>query len=81
MDQVTDTIDWDALSDDELDAMERKIAAKYMQKLPIGIIAWGFTNTLVWLALWPLVLMDILAVMVCISYRSAERHARLPTLT
>ena len=60
MDQVTDTIDWDALSDDELDAMERKIAAKYMQKLPIGIIAWGFTNTLVWLALWPLVLMDIL---------------------
>ena len=47
MDQVTDTIDWDALSDDELDAMERKIAAKYMQKLPIGIIAWGFTNTLV----------------------------------
>ena len=60
MDQVADTIDWDVLSDDELDAMERKIAAKYMQKFPIGIIAWGFTNTLVWLALWPLVLMDIL---------------------
>ena len=37
MDQVANTIDWDALNDDQLDAMERKIAAKYMQKLPFGL--------------------------------------------
>ncbi len=60
MDQVANAIDWDALSEDQLDDMERKIAVKYMQKMPLGIIAWGFVNTSVWIALWPLVPLDVL---------------------
>ena len=53
-------IDWDSLSDSELDSLERKIAGKYMRIVPWGAVAWGLGNCLVWLALWPLVLMDII---------------------
>ena len=56
MAEVAPRPDWDALSDEQLDAMERRIAAKYMRKFPLGIVFWGFTNTAVWLALWPLAL-------------------------
>ena len=37
--------DWDALSDEQLDAMERRIAAKYMRKFPpalcFGVYEYG----------------------------------------
>jgi beta-carotene hydroxylase len=62
MDQVTQTMNWDELNPQQLDAMERKIAAKYIQKFPLGVIIWGFANTTIWLALWPLVIMDILPI-------------------
>jgi beta-carotene hydroxylase len=57
MDQVTD---WDALTVEQLDVEERKIAGKYMRIVPWGAVAWGIGNSLVWLSLWPLVLLDIL---------------------
>lgn len=60
MAEVTSDIDWDALSADELAGLERKIAAKYMQGFPVGIVIWGFANTAIWLSLWPLVLLDIM---------------------
>lgn len=53
-------MDLAAATDDELDAIERRIAAPYMRVFPWGAILWGFTNTLIWLSLWPLVLMDLL---------------------
>ena len=44
----------------DLDAAERQIAAKYMRIVPWGAVIWAFSNLAVWLALWPLVLMDIM---------------------
>ena len=43
--------DWDELTDNELNVLERKIAAKYMQTIPWGAVAWGLGNCCVWLAL------------------------------
>lgn len=51
-----------ALSPDALDALERKIAGQYMHRVPWGVVAWGFSNLLVWLSLWPLVLFDYLSI-------------------
>jgi len=56
----TSDINWDEMSDDQLEVMERKIASKYMKIFPLGIIIWGFANTFIWLSLWPLVLINIL---------------------
>lgn len=50
-------VDWDSLTDNELDVMERKIAGKYMHIIPWGAVAWGIGNLLVWLSLWPLVML------------------------
>ena len=47
------------LSIQELDVLERKISTKYMQVVPWGAVVWGIGNTLVWLALFPLVMLEI----------------------
>ena len=52
------------LDDDALDLAERKIAGHYMQKTPWIIVFWGLTNCLVWLLLWPLVLIADLSLWV-----------------
>ncbi|MBO6565839.1 MAG: fatty acid desaturase [Pseudomonadales bacterium] len=52
--------DWDAMTDAELDVMERRIAGKYMHMVPWGAVAWGLGNCLVWFALWPLVFVGYL---------------------
>lgn len=57
---VESPLDINTLSDEKLDVLERQTAAKYMRIFPLGIILWGFTNTLVWLSLWPLVFMDLI---------------------
>ena len=54
--------DWDQFNEAELDLLERKIAAKYMNRVPWGAVAWGIGNCLVWLSLWPLVLFDVISV-------------------
>ena len=54
------TTDIEAATDADLDALERRIAAPFMRTFPLGVVIWGFTNTAVWLALWPLVLLDLL---------------------
>jgi len=51
---------WDSLSDKELDVIERQIASKYMNVFPWGVVAWALGNTAIWLALWPLVLFDVI---------------------
>ena len=51
-----------ALSPDALDALERKIAGKYMHRVPWGAVAWAFSNLTVWLSLWPLVLFGYLPI-------------------
>ncbi|MBT5010049.1 MAG: beta-carotene hydroxylase, partial [Gammaproteobacteria bacterium] len=53
-----------ALSPDALDALERKIAGKYMHRVPWGAVAWALSNLMVWLSLWPLVLFDYLSIWV-----------------
>ena len=62
VDQVAQDINYEALNDEELDALERKIAAKYIQKSTLGIVVWGFSNTLIWLSLWPLVIFGIVPI-------------------
>ena len=59
MDQVATPENWDEVTDEQLDVFERQIAAKYMRIVPWNAVAWGIGNTLAWLSLWPLVLMDI----------------------
>ena len=48
------------MSEAELDVLERKIAGKYMNMVPGGVVVWGIGNLIAWLAVWPLVLMDII---------------------
>ena len=55
MDQVA-AANLAALSDNELDVTERRIAGQYMNRLPWGAVFWGIGNTLVFIALFPLVL-------------------------
>lgn len=48
------------LSDEQCDMLERDIAKKYMQIVPWGAVVWGLGNCLVFFALFPLVLFDVL---------------------
>ncbi len=57
-------IDYGSATDEQLDVLERKLAAPYLRMFPLGIIIWGFTNTLVWLSLWPLVFTGALSLWV-----------------
>ena len=58
---MSDTpVNLSSLSESELDVLERKIAGKYMHRVPWGVVVWGIGNLVVWLSLWPLVLMEIL---------------------
>ncbi len=61
MDQTMNTMNFSEMSDQQLDVAERKIAGKYMHQVPWGAVAWGIGNCLVFIALFPLVLMDILS--------------------
>lgn len=60
MDQVVTPDSWDELTDDQLDVLERQIAARYMNVVPWIAVAWGIGNCLMFISLFPLVLMDIL---------------------
>jgi beta-carotene hydroxylase len=59
MGEIMTTADWNSMSDQQLDVMERKIATKYMRIVPWGAVAWGIGNLIAWLVLWPLVLMGL----------------------
>ena len=59
MDQVITTADLDGLDDTQLDVLERRVAGKYMNIVPWGAVVWGLTNCLVFIALFPLVLLGI----------------------
>lgn len=48
------------MSPAELRKLENKIARKYADRVPWEIVAWAFGNLIVWLSLWPLVLLDII---------------------
>ena len=57
MDQVA--TDLDGLDMNQLDVHERRIAGRYMNIVPWGAVVWGIGNCLVFIALFPLVLLDI----------------------
>ena len=50
-----------AMNETELDVAERKIAGKYMHQVPWGAVAWGLVNSIVFITLFPLVLLDIVS--------------------
>jgi len=52
--------DLSQLSETELIRMEREIARKHIDKFPYLAVIWAFTNLAVWLALWPLVFMQLI---------------------
>ena len=60
MDQVVTAMNVAEMTEEQLDVAERRIAGKYMKIVPWEIVVWGIGNTLIWLSLWPLVIMDIL---------------------
>ncbi|MBL4679132.1 MAG: fatty acid desaturase [Pseudomonadales bacterium] len=62
MDQVTSVQECADLSEDQLGVLERRIAGKFMHIVPWGAVVWGIGNFILWLSLWPLVLMDIIPV-------------------
>ena len=44
----------------DLMRLEREIARRHSGMFPWEIVVWAFTNLICWLALWPLVMLDIL---------------------
>ena len=58
MDQVANNLS--EMSETQLDVLERQIAGKYMNIVPWGAVVWGLGNCLVFVSLFPLVLMDVL---------------------
>ena len=46
MAEAMNVVRWDGLTEAELDAKERAIAAKYMRIFPWGAVLWGIGNTL-----------------------------------
>lgn len=63
MEGPVDLMDGSAgLSEKELMAAERAIAARHIDRFPWGSVAWAFLNLACWLSLWPLTMMGILPV-------------------
>jgi len=60
MSEVTIPADIASLSETQLDVLERKIAAKYLQVVPWSAVVWGFANCFAFLSLIPLVLLNVL---------------------
>lgn len=54
---MSDVLNVDGLSSEELARLERQIARKYMQGISWKMIAWPFANLACFVALWPLVLL------------------------
>ena len=52
----------DHLTTEQLDVLEREIAKKYMHQVPWGAVVWGIGNCLIFIALFPLVLLEILPI-------------------
>ncbi len=57
MDQVVDVNNVDALTDTQLDVLERQVANKYMRRVPWGAVAWGIGNCVFFFTLLPLVIL------------------------
>ena len=60
MDQIATPENWDDKTDEQLDVLERQIAAKYMHIMPWVAVVWGIGNCVLFISLFPLVLMNIL---------------------
>lgn len=60
MGEVVLTDNLEELGDVECDLLEREIAKKYMQIVPWGVVAWGLGNCLLFISLFPLVLLDVM---------------------
>ena len=53
-------LDYANMSEEELKAVEREIAARHLNRFPTLAVFWGLGNTICWLSLWPLVFLDII---------------------
>ena len=78
MDQVANR-DLDALTDEELDILERQIADKYMRIVPWGAVVWGISNCLVFFSLFPLVLDGFDAALAGLPNCHAQPYVGLPS--
>lgn len=58
--QTTQRADLSALGEQELRRLELQVARKYSGRVPWEAVIWAFGNLAIWLALWPLVLLDII---------------------
>lgn len=57
---MSGAVDVSSMSERDLRKLELKIARKHSGMFPWEIVVWAFGNMAVWLALWPLVLFDII---------------------
>ncbi len=60
MGEVVSTSECAMMTEDQLDVLERKIIAKYIGVVPWSAVVWGIGNCLLFLSLFPLVLLDVL---------------------
>ncbi|MEM1435094.1 MAG: fatty acid desaturase [Pseudomonadota bacterium] len=56
-DPAIDPSNIDALTDTQLDVLERQIASRYMRKVPWGAVAWGIGNCLFFFTLLPVTIL------------------------
>lgn len=59
-DSITIPADLSTLSSGELRKLENAIARKHSGMVPWGVVVWAFGNLAFWLALWPLVIFDVI---------------------
>jgi len=57
---VTVPNDLGAFSNAELRKLENQIARKHSGNVPWEIVIWGFGNLFAWIALWPMVIFDVI---------------------
>ena len=60
----------EALDMGDLLQREREVAARHMGKFPWGSVAWCFANLACWLSLWPLVILGVIPLWLCLIVAS-----------
>ncbi len=52
--------DYASMTEEQLREVEREIARRHLNRFPTIAVVWAFANVACWLALWPLVFMDVI---------------------
>lgn len=73
MERALDLMDgMQALSEKELIAREREVAARHLDRFPWGSVVWAFLNLACWLSLWPLTILGVLPLWAAFLIASAN---------